>query len=442
MGVNTKMASTIRIKRSGVAGNPSVLAQGELAYSYLANNGANGGDRLYIGTGTETNEDAVNHTVIGGAYYVDLLHGEGAAQYGSNLPNKALIVDSDGAVDFLKVGTPTDPSHVTNKAYVDGILSAQELGSNFLFSGDSGSGSIFLATEAITFAGGRGITTLADSDANSLTVSLVPTGVTAGDYGSQTEIPTFTVDSDGRITAASTVNIGTNLTVNGDSISLLDSDLTFTGSDNVNVAYDPATNTVNVSLEPNVLDLNSIEVGNLKLTGNTLSSTDSSNTLYIDPAPTDSDGGTLVIRGDLVVQGTQTIINSTVMSVNDLTLTLADEASTPAEADGAGIFIAGADVSIVYNASKDQIDIDKGLNVLAPLSINDVEIGEFIDDKVANLLTAGEGIDLTYTDETNELIIAAELATTSNAGVASFDSAQFALNAGAVTITHLDGGTY
>jgi len=130
------------------------------------------------------------------------------------------------------------------------------------------------------------------------------------------------------------------------------------------------------------------------------------------------------------------------MSVNDLTLTLADEASTPAEADGAGIFIAGADVSIVYNASKDQIDIDKGLNVLAPLSINDVEIGEFIDDKVANLLTAGEGIDLTYSDETNELIIAAELATNSNAGVASFDSAQFALNAGAVTITHLDGGTY
>jgi len=464
------MASIIRIKRSGVAGNPSVLAQGELAYSYLPDNGANGGDRLYIGTGPEVNGDAANHTVIGGAHYVDLLHGEADASYGINLPNKALIVDVNGAIDQLTIGDinftsggiggdplatfnfngarltnlsePVDNSDAATKFYVDNLITSQELGSNFSFTGDTGSGDIFLNTEVFNLLGGRGIQTTADSDTNSLTVGLVPTGVTAGSYGSQTSIPTFSVDSDGRLTAAGEVDVGTNLTVNGDSISLLDSDLTFSGSENIDVTYDSLTNTVTTSLKPIVQNLTSVSVGNLRLEGNTLFSTDSSNTLYIDPAPTDSDGGTLVIRGDLVVQGTQTIINSTVMSINDLTLTLADEATTPAEADGAGIFIAGADVSIVYNASKDQIDIDKGLNVLAPLSINDVEIGEFVDDRVASLLTAGTGIDLTYVDSSDELLISANVASNTILGVASFDSDQFIVTNGAVNIYSLDGGSY
>ena len=47
------MASILRIKRSGTSGDPTTLGQGELAYSSLADNGSNGGDRLYIGTGTE-----------------------------------------------------------------------------------------------------------------------------------------------------------------------------------------------------------------------------------------------------------------------------------------------------------------------------------------------------------------------------------------------------
>ena len=48
------MASIIRIKRSTTAGNPATLAAGELAYSGLTDNDSNGGDRLYLGLGTET----------------------------------------------------------------------------------------------------------------------------------------------------------------------------------------------------------------------------------------------------------------------------------------------------------------------------------------------------------------------------------------------------
>jgi len=424
------MASIIRIKRSGVQGNPSILGQGELAYSYF--NGA-GGDRLYIGTGAEVNGDAVNHEVIGGKYFVNLLGGEGDAPFGTLTPNTAVIVDADGKINEFKVDDLVFDGNVISTTAGDIVFTPAE-GQNIDVSGTR-------------------ITNLASpvdpSDAVTkqyvdefVTDAIAPTGVEAGSYGSQTQIPTFTVDSDGRLSEAGTVDVATNLTVNGDSISLLDSDLTFTGSDNIDVTYDSLTNTVNVALQTDVTELTNLEVGNLKLEGNTLSSTDSSNTLYLDPAPTDSDGGTLIVRGDLVVQGTQTIINSTVMSVNDLTLTLADEAATPAEADGAGIYIAGADASLVYDAANDVLDLNKGLNVTAPFSINGVGINQVIDSEVADLLTAGEGIDLVYNDANNELTISAELATTTNVGVASFDSDQFIVTAGATTIYQIDGGTY
>ena len=93
------MATIIRIKRSGTAGNPATLAAGEMAYSFLAGGPSNGGDRLYIGTGTETNGDAANHEVIGGKYFTSKLdHTPGALTASS-----ALIVDSNGKLNLFKV---------------------------------------------------------------------------------------------------------------------------------------------------------------------------------------------------------------------------------------------------------------------------------------------------------------------------------------------------
>ena len=50
-------ASTIKIKRSGVSGNPTTLKTGELAYSWFE---GEGGNRLYIGTGTESEGNAAD----------------------------------------------------------------------------------------------------------------------------------------------------------------------------------------------------------------------------------------------------------------------------------------------------------------------------------------------------------------------------------------------
>lgn len=93
------MASIIRIKRSGTSGNPSTLGAGELAYSAQTGSQSNGGDRLYIGFGTETAGDAANHYVIGGKYFTDLLD----HVHGTLTASSALIADADSKLDNLKV---------------------------------------------------------------------------------------------------------------------------------------------------------------------------------------------------------------------------------------------------------------------------------------------------------------------------------------------------
>ena len=97
------MASIIRIKRSSVAGNPAVLGAGELAYSALTDNGANGGDRLYIGIGNETGGNAVNHFVVGGKYFTDMLdHSPGTLTASS-----AVILDANSKINNFNVGNLT-----------------------------------------------------------------------------------------------------------------------------------------------------------------------------------------------------------------------------------------------------------------------------------------------------------------------------------------------
>jgi hypothetical protein len=83
-------------------------------------------------------------------------------------------------------------------------------------------------------------------------------------------------------------------------------------------------------------------------TGNTATITGPSN-LVLDPAAVGDNTGTVTILGNLQVEGTQTIINSTTMTVDDLNITLADGAANAAAANGAGLTVDGASASITYN---------------------------------------------------------------------------------------------
>lgn len=98
---------------------------------------------------------------------------------------------------------------------------------------------------------GVALTKTYDDTLNSITVDLDNTAVTAGSYGSQTKIPTFTVDQQGRLTAAGEADVATTLDVNGDtgstSINLLTEDLQVSGGEGIDVSV--TDNTITVSAE-------------------------------------------------------------------------------------------------------------------------------------------------------------------------------------------------
>ena len=75
--------------------------------------------------------------------------------------------------------------------------------------GDSGTDTITLGTDTLTFAGGTGLTSAVTN--NNVSIALDNTAVSAGSYGGSTAIPVITIDAQGRITSASTSSINTDL---------------------------------------------------------------------------------------------------------------------------------------------------------------------------------------------------------------------------------------
>ena len=181
------MAAIVRIKRSATSGNPATLGAGELAYSGLTDNGSNGGDRLYVGFGTETAGNAANHFVIGGKYFTDTIDAATTANTAST------IVKRNGSGNF-SAGTIT--AALSGNASTATTAAAWTTARTLTIDGDvDGSGSI-------DGSGDVTISTTMDS-----------TGVSAGSYGSTTEIPILTVDAKGRVTAASVGSISTSFTL-------------------------------------------------------------------------------------------------------------------------------------------------------------------------------------------------------------------------------------
>jgi hypothetical protein len=346
------MAALTRIKILNTASTtsaPSNIYTGELAYSYVTGTQANNGDRLYIGTGTE-NPYAPNVDVVGGKYFTEMLN----HVHGVTTASSALITDANSHVSALNTATLKvaatgalgsavgitsildEDNLVSNsatalatqqsiKSYVDTLVDSQDLD----IATDSGTIAIDLDDEVLTLSGDTGITTTASG--NQIEIDLDDTAVTAGSYGSQTAIPTFTVDQQGRLTAASTVTVATALTVDGDSgtgdVALLTDDLRIVGTAQevtTAVAKSGTDVTVTVGLPDDVTIGSDLTVtDNLVVNGNVTLGNATSDTVQT--------GGNLTVGGDLTVQGTTTSVNSTTTTLTDPVIELAKDTSS---ADG------------------------------------------------------------------------------------------------------------
>ena len=313
------MASIIRIKRSSTAGNPTTLGAGELAYSALTNNDSNGGDRLYIGIGTETAGDAANHLVIGGKYFTDLLdHTRGTLTASS-----ALITDASSKLDNLKVDNLDLNGNTISSTDTNGNITLTPNGTGKLVLNNPYiNGTTDTLAEFIYDTVGGAVTgtasqiSVTNSDAgNTSTIALINTAVTAGSYGSATAIPVFTVDAQGRLTAASTASITTTLGIAGDtgtdSIALATDTITFAGGTGITSTVTSATNTVDFSIDNTV----TTNTGTQTLTNKTLTS----------PALTTPTIGSAGANFSGSTSGTITVLATATAGSNSLTLPAATD---------------------------------------------------------------------------------------------------------------------
>jgi hypothetical protein len=84
-----------------------------------------------------------------------------------------------------------------------------------------------------------------------------------------------------------------------------------------------------------------------------------SSTLNYSPSTNTLTTGNLILNGNLTVNGTSTTINATSLEVADLNITVARNATSPAAANGAGLTVAGATATMIYNSTTDTWNFNK-----------------------------------------------------------------------------------
>ena len=100
----------------------------------------------------------------------------------------------------------------------------------------------------------------------------------------------------------------------------------------------------------------------------------------------------LVVAGDLEVRGNTVTLNTSTLTIEDKNLLLANGAVSSSQADGAGITIAGANASIIYQNTGDKFVIDKPLDVTG--NINGTNAAFLNGDPVVTLNPLNQSIAL------------------------------------------------
>jgi hypothetical protein len=263
------MANTvIQLKYSESTATPVSLNVAEPAYS-------NSSNKLFIGL-------AGNQVIaIGGKYYTDLVDGA------TNANTVSTIVRRDASGSFSATAVRAS-----------------------LF-GNANTAAAWQTARTIGVSGDANGTVSIDGSANAnIPLTLGSTGVSAGTYGGATQIPTFVVDSKGRLTSAANVAISTSFGIAGDTGSGTvagGETLTIVGRDGITTVAVDANNSILVDVDNTVF----------RTTGGTIT-------------------GDLAVTGNLVISGNTITQDVETMKVEDSLIQLA--ANNAADAVDIGFF--------------------------------------------------------------------------------------------------------
>jgi hypothetical protein len=162
---------------------------------------------------------------------------------------------------------------------------------------------------------GTGLT--GGSNSGSATITLADTAVTAAAYGSATQVGTFTVDAQGRLTAAANATIAVASTAITD----------FTEAVQDVAGGMVASNTetgITVTYQDGDGTIDFVNDGVLSLTGtaNEVNVSASTGAVTVGLPDDVTVGGVLTVTGNLIVNGTTTTVNSSTITVDDPIFTL------------------------------------------------------------------------------------------------------------------------